>query len=94
MEMEVGAEAEELVNYLNTIYLQRGLRPQLLPHADHIFNYTERLRRFVTISVGLPAKVSYFLSDFNRNRNVQETLVRISIICSLTLCSPNDSCEL
>jgi hypothetical protein len=57
MGMEVGAEAEELVNYLKTVYLQLGLRPQLLRHADHSFNYTERLRRDVIISVGLPAKV-------------------------------------
>jgi len=81
MEMEVRTEAEELVNYLNTVYLQLGLRPQLLPHADHSFNYTERLRRDVIISVGLPAKEFYFLSDFNQNRNVPETLVRIAIVC-------------
>jgi hypothetical protein len=64
MEMEVGAVAEELVNYLNTAYLQLGLRPKLLPHADHIFNYTERLRRDVIISVGLPAKESHFFVRF------------------------------
>ena len=79
--MEVGAEAEEFVNYLNTVYLQLGLRPQLLPHADHIFYYTERLWRDVIISVGLHAKVFYLTSDFNQNWNVPETLARISIIC-------------
>jgi len=81
--MEVGAETEELrvVNYLNTVYLQLGLRPQLLPHAGHSFNYTERLRRDVITSVEIPAKVFYFLSDFNQNRNVPPTLVRITIIC-------------
>jgi hypothetical protein len=45
------AEAEELVNYLNTVYCQLGLRPQLLRHADYSFNYTERLWRDVIISV-------------------------------------------
>jgi hypothetical protein len=58
MEMEVGAEAEELFNYLNNVYLQLGLRPQILRHADHSFNYTERLRRDVIIGVELPANVA------------------------------------
>ena len=41
MEMEVGAEAEELVNHLNIVDLQLGLWPRLLPHADHSVIYTE-----------------------------------------------------
>jgi hypothetical protein len=60
MKMEVGAQAEELFYYLNTVYLQLGLRPQILPHTGHSFNYTERLWRDVIIGVGLPAKVSFF----------------------------------
>ena len=59
METEVGNEAEEFVNYLNAVHLQLVLRPQLLPHTEHCFNYKEQLLRDTIINL---RRTSYKMS--------------------------------
>lgn len=41
METEIGTEAEESVDYPNTVDLQLVLGPQLLSHTEHSFRYKE-----------------------------------------------------